>query len=149
MCLSSKSNMHFQSPKDINALHCTAFVWFLKCVDLQFFGLVLFCFAFFSGELISLNQTGINMLPHLYAPHSWLSSHLEVWHSPQLGEGWCWKALVRSAESCPMDRARVDSSFALKQSYCGTANNGPKAQAELTRMAFQQGLLFFWNQSFL
>lgn len=35
-----------------------------------------------------------------------------------------------------LDRAGLGSSLALKQSWFGTTNNGPKAQTELTRMAF-------------
>jgi len=42
-----------------------------------------------------------------------------------------------------MDRARGDRSFALKQSYFEIARNSRKAQAELTKRAFQQGMLFF------
>lgn len=58
-------------------MHCNVCTWFLKYVDLTVCTQA-FIFSLFSGEVISLKQTGINLHPSSCASHSWHSSPLEV-----------------------------------------------------------------------
>lgn len=96
-----------------------------------FFGFVLG--AFLEGVI---NQSEICIHPHPYALCSGNSSPLECDAVHIWVKAGAEKPSSEVATPSLLDRAGLGSSLALKQSWFGTTNNGPKAQTELARMAF-------------
>lgn len=71
-------------------------------------------------------------------PHLWEYDAVPIWVKAGTE-----KPLSEEATPSLVDRAGLESSLALKLSCLGTTNNVPKAQTELPRMVFKQGILLF------